>query len=249
MARVVLIAAQSRLVLAGCYSPTIPDCAYTCSADTDCPSSQACDLSANACRAPGTTGACPGGDGGVAFQAPSNYTAAQLATVAAQPMVLTGVAMLDTDQDTPGSMLIASGSGMVRLYHATTLSISDDTELVIVGSAAPIIAVDGVAEVDGNVVTNAGIGSCGTPNGTVGATLHGGGAGGTFNGHGGNGGGCAAVPRRSRRFHCMPLLVPLVGGCAGGGVEQRGQLGERGPVARAAACSRSRRRPSWSSPA
>ncbi len=55
------------LVLAGCYNPAIPDCAYSCvSADSECPSGLTCDVAQHACRIAGATGACaaPGVDGG-----------------------------------------------------------------------------------------------------------------------------------------------------------------------------------------
>ncbi len=48
------------VLAAGCYSPTVGDCAYACAADTQCPSGLTCDGAQHACRVAGAVGACHG---------------------------------------------------------------------------------------------------------------------------------------------------------------------------------------------
>jgi hypothetical protein len=242
VARFVLISMALALVVS-CYSPTIRDCAYTCAADTDCPSSQSCDTALGMCRAAGATGACgapidaPTGTGDAptidAFVAdaapfaftPSNYVLQDLDGLASPSLSVTGTLVLDTGSDGPNSVLFAdTGTGGVRLYRFRSLTIAAHATLDIRGPSSAIFSVDDDVTVDGTIngLTQSSR-VCQESSGSPGDNCSAGGAGGSYGAAGGRSGDCQdSLEIASQVPAPSSALVPLLPGCAGGASPSKG---------------------------
>ena len=213
MARFVLIAAA----LAGCYGPHVADCAYSCAATSECPSTQTCDVTVGACRSPGATGACgsitPGSDGDSGVPVidfiPSNYTASDLGPLDA--FTVESSVTLNTDMPSTGTVL-ASGA---LLVHLGSFDLPAHAELKINGSRPVIFAVEGVASIEGLITVSIAGHDCMGVTVGVGNVCSGGGAGGSWGNRGGDGGSCSDGKGALANPPMPTQLVPLVGGCNG----------------------------------
>ena len=211
MARLVLVAA----VLAGCYSPGVRDCAYTCTTDTDCPDGTMCG--ANLCRLAGATGACNAGTpDGNAGPSTTNYTLADLDGVPAGSVTF-ATGTLDINAITQSfRKTITSGGVQMDLVHLATMSVPAGAVVTMVGPFPVIFAVDGDVHVDGTLEIASGLRHCSTSSGKADSGCSSGGAGGAFGTDGGAGGACAGAPATLPVGEPPTMLAPLVGGCEGG---------------------------------
>ena len=224
--------------LAGCYKPSVGDCAYNCSSANTCPNDLTCDTSTGICRDPAMMGtSCSEGPADTAdplcgwAYSPQNFNPCDL--VAITPAALTvsssnGGPQQVLDGDTGvhnGSVIphVTSADGKTTIFHVSTLTVANDgVSLHITGSHAIIFAVEGAVHLDGDLNVNAtntnganpspgpGGGSCVAGDG-VGANDGGGGGG--FGQDGAMGGGGSGS---NGGVHFTGLLVPLIGGCNGG---------------------------------
>ena len=233
MARLVLIAAAVAAgALAGCYGPSIADCAYRCATDRECPATQTCDVAVGSCRARGAVGECGGIQPGSDVDAstpegefvPSNYATSDLGPL--DGLEIGKAFTFDTDNPTAGHVL-ASGAVLV---HVVSFDVPADGQLSIVGSRPLIIAVEGVASVEGLVTVASTGGLCTTTTSQPAGNLcSGGGAGGTWGNRGGDGATCGDGKGQIADPPRPPALVPLATGCAGtAAADVEGAAGGRG---------------------
>jgi hypothetical protein len=231
--------------LAGCYKPTVADCAYQCSASNPCPDELTCD--GQLCREPARIGmACSSitGDSGIDAPdapacawsyAPSGFDPCML-DPATGPLTITGNTTYDTTTNLIGG--IAAGPdilvGGVRILHVTNLTSQMSSRLDVVGMFPLIIAVDNTALISGTINVSAtgsdasgpksgpGGGGCATGTGgnASGTSRNGGGGGGLGTG-GGTGGDTGQGTVGGGGQPETGLLVPLRGGCAGGNASNR----------------------------
>ena len=225
------------MVVAGCYSPEVEDCAFTCTdtgMSTDCPEGAACI--GGYCRPPDHGSAACGGVQACGWgYTPTNFDPCSSFVMAGgiNWPVLQNLTY-NTDQPppatTPDVVDEDRGGAPVRLIRINELMVGPSITLEFVGSRAVILIADRVS-IGGTIIARSGTpaADCELFPGISGSQCGGGGAGGAFAGGGGAGAGCAdtsVTPTAPTTAATNITLEPPRTGCPGGrGGRSGGGLG------------------------